>query len=101
MYRLYQLLNSEGVELLAINVEADGPVVVPKFMGRQPFSFPVLFDTDGAVRGKFGVSKYPETFIIDPEGVVRERVIGAVDWNNPRMIAYLRSLLQGERFAAE
>lgn len=96
MDHLYQELKGEGVVLLAINVEADGPSVVPTFMQRVPFSFPVLFDVDGRVRGKFGVSKYPETFIIDPEGIVQRRVIGAIDWNHPQMITYLRSLRKPE-----
>lgn len=101
MDRLYQLLHSEGVELLAINVEPDGSQTVPKFMQRVPFGFPVLFDVDGTVRGKFGVSKYPETFIIDAEGVVRERVIGSLDWNSLQMITYLRSLLKAGMVSAE
>lgn len=92
MDHLYQLLKDEDVVLLAINIEADGPQTVPKFMQKVPFSFPVLFDVDGAVRARFGVSKYPETFIVDSEGVVRERVVGAIDWNQPQMITYLRSL---------
>lgn len=101
MDRLYQLLHNEGLELLAINVEADGLQTVPKFMQRVPFGFPVLFDGDGTVRGKFGVSKYPETFIIDSEGVIRERVIGGIDWSSPQMITYLRSLRQAETMPAE
>lgn len=96
MDRLYQLLKGEDVVLLAINVEADGPQVVPKFMERVAFSFPVLFDVDGSVRGKFGVSKYPETFIVDADGVIQRHVIGAMDWTRPQMITYLRSLRTAE-----
>ena len=101
MDRLYQLLHSEGVELLAINVEADGPQTVPKFMQRVPFSFPVLYDGDGTVQRKFGVSKYPETFIIDAEGVIRERIIGGIDWNSSQMVTYLRSLYKAGRVPVE
>ncbi|OQY23140.1 MAG: hypothetical protein B6I37_05915 [Desulfobacteraceae bacterium 4572_35.2] len=101
MERLYQLLHNEGLELLAINVEVDGRQTVPKFVQRVPFAFPVLFDGDGTVRGKFGVSKYPETFIIDSEGVIRERVIGGIDWSSSQMITYLRSLLKAGAVLAE
>lgn len=101
MELLYQSLHSEGVELLAINIEPNGPQAVATFMEHVSFSFPVLFDVDGTVRGKFGVSKYPETFIIDAEGVVREHVIGALDWNSSQMTTYLRSLVNAEKVPAE
>lgn len=44
----------------------------------------VLFDPDKAVvRGKFGTRLYPETWIIDAEGVIRARVDGGRDWSAP------------------
>ena len=35
-------------------------------------------DTDGAIAVAFGVAKVPETWIIDPNGFVRLRILGAV-----------------------
>jgi peroxiredoxin len=55
----------------------------------------VLFDPEKrVVRDKFGSRLYPETWVIDPNGVIRARVDGARDWSAPialEMIEHLAS----------
>ena len=47
-----------------------------------PIPFQVLVDPDAdVVKGKFGTDLYPETWFIDPRGVIRARFDGARDWN--------------------
>ena len=91
--RLQQLFSTEDVVLLAVNVEADGPTIVPNFMQKNALNFKVLFDIDGAVRAQYGVAKYPETFILDRNGIVVNKVTGATDWTHPQAVAYLKGLL--------
>jgi hypothetical protein len=44
----------------------------------------VLLDPNKAVvRDKFGTRLYPETWVIDPKGVIRVRVDGGRDWAAP------------------
>jgi thiol-disulfide isomerase/thioredoxin len=46
--------------------------------------FPVLFDEDSQiVGGKFGTKLFPETWVIDPDGIVRARFDGVRDWSEP------------------
>jgi peroxiredoxin len=53
----------------------------------------VLFDPDKAVvREKFGTRLYPETWVIDPEGVIRVRVDGARDWSAPVALEMIEGL---------
>ena len=40
--------------------------------------WPVVRDPDGGVSVDFGVAQVPETWIIDPNGVVRARYAGPV-----------------------
>lgn len=40
--------------------------------------WPVLVDPKGKVALDFGVGKPPETFVVDPDGIVVTRVVGAV-----------------------
>jgi peroxiredoxin len=43
-----------------------------------------LFDPDkSVVREKFGTRLYPETWVIDPKGVIRLRIDGGRDWSAP------------------
>jgi peroxiredoxin len=52
----------------------------------------VLFDPDKAVvRGKFGTRLYPETWVIDPDGVIRVRIDGGRDWSAPIALEMIKS----------
>jgi peroxiredoxin len=45
--------------------------------------FPVLFDPESEIVGdKFGTKLFPETWIIDPDGIIRARFDGARDWTD-------------------
>jgi hypothetical protein len=52
-----------------------------------------VLDPDGGIAVSFGVVKVPETWIIDPNGVVRTRVIATVD--AATLTALLRDAQQG------
>lgn len=93
MNRLKHLLADSPIEIVAVNIEADGPQTVPLFMQQQPIAFTVLYDVADRVHKQYGVSKYPETFIIDKNGVVVEKVIGGTDWSAPQVVNYLKKLL--------
>ncbi|MGH7962021.1 MAG: peroxiredoxin family protein, partial [Candidatus Binatia bacterium] len=64
------------------------------------FTFPVLLDVHGEVGKKYGVSGYPETFIIDRQGTIVHHHIGYNDWSQPAVAAALRRLIDQGVWAA-
>jgi thiol-disulfide isomerase/thioredoxin len=40
----------------------------------------------------FGTTRPPETYIIDGNGMIRRKFIGAQDWTNPEIVNYLKNL---------
>jgi peroxiredoxin len=45
--------------------------------------FPILFDPESkVVNGQFGTKLYPETWIIDPDGIIRARFDGPREWSD-------------------
>ncbi len=50
--------------------------------GAPPFVVGVDPESD-VVAGKYGTKLYPETWLIDPRGVIRARFDGARDWTSP------------------
>jgi cytochrome c biogenesis protein CcmG/thiol:disulfide interchange protein DsbE len=44
------------------------------------------------VASRYGTFKFPETYIIDRNGMIRRKFIGAVDWGQPEIIEYLSRL---------
>jgi peroxiredoxin len=58
--------------------------------------FAVLMDPDAKmVKGKFGTSLYPETWIIDKSGVVRARFDGAREWSSATVVELVNQIRAG------
>ena len=54
--------------------------------------FIVLFDPESnVVHDKFGTELFPETWVIDPKGVIRARFDGARDWSNALVLDLVES----------
>ena len=70
-------LGSLGAELHTI-VQHDDREAVERFFAENGGDWPVVFDDEFRFRNAFGVAQVPETWIIDPTGTVRGRVIGEV-----------------------
>ncbi len=56
--------------------------------------FPVMVDPDGdaVVLAKYGTKLFPETWFIDPEGVIRARFDGPRDWTSALTLDFARAL---------
>jgi peroxiredoxin len=94
MEELYLKYGQGNFEILAVNVDDNGPGVMPAFLAKTPHTFPILFDTDFQARTLYGVSMFPETFIVDKNGIIVKKVIGAIDWTSPQVLSELNSLMK-------
>ncbi len=70
-------LGADGAELYSI-VYDDTLDDVEAFFAARGGDWPVVYDDDGSIAVGFGVAKVPETWIIDPNGIVRGRIISEV-----------------------
>jgi peroxiredoxin len=95
MDRLNKFMAEEDFVMLAINTEKDGRIVMPEFLKKTPYDFPILYDDQGTVQQQYGVYKFPESFIVGKDGTVVEKIIGPLDWSSPKTVAYLKSLAKG------
>ncbi|WP_168119348.1 TlpA disulfide reductase family protein [Paenibacillus sp. HB172176] len=58
-----------------------------EFVEEQGFTFPILMDRDGNITKAYKVNAFPTTFVIDSEGIIRERVNGVITYEEwQRMI---------------
>ena len=95
MERLNEVLAGDDFVMLAINTEENGRNVVPAFLEKTPYTFPILYDDKGVVQKRYGVYKFPESFIVGKDGKVVEKIIGPLDWSSPKTISYLKTLVKG------
>jgi len=92
MERLYQELAPAGFELLAVSVDERADVVA-LFQQRLGLSFPVLLDPERRISDVYQSYKFPESWLIDADGVLVARFIGPRDWDSPAYADRVRSLL--------
>ncbi|MEC7524836.1 MAG: TlpA disulfide reductase family protein [Myxococcota bacterium] len=75
------LADRDDIELITISVDRDWETVRSAVPDDVPMT--VLLDPDReVVREKFGTRLFPETWVIDPDGVIRLRVDGRRDWSS-------------------
>ena len=101
MERLFRQLRDRGFVLLAVSQDEAGQSAVGPFVRDMGLTFPVLVDPQHQVGDRFDVWGYPESFIIDREGRVVERVIGPRKWDSPKQVQALERLLSTPTDMAE
>lgn len=69
---------------------------VLKAVLKEEAPFPILMDPDlKVVREKFGTSLYPETWIIDKDGMIRARFDGAREWSSATVVQLVEQIRNG------
>jgi len=93
MERLYQALKGEKFEILAVSIDSLGTEAVAPFMKQYNLSFPALMDPAGTIKNLYQTTGVPESFIIDQDGILIQKIIGPRDWARPEAIGFFRDLL--------
>ena len=77
---LYKNFEKDGFVVLAISIDrVTTKKDIPPFVKSLGLSFPVLIDSWGQTDKRYKLMGVPETYIIDQQGVLREKVIGPRD----------------------
>ena len=82
----------KGLVVLGVSVD-ENPGLYRDFLAKNRVSFLTVRQPSKELSQDYGTFKYPETYLIDQQGVVIRKVIGKEDWNNDRVISYVQSLL--------
>ncbi len=94
---LHQAMTPKGLKIVAVSIDSPGMRDrILAFRKELGLTFEIVYDTTGAIRDAYQANGVPETFIIGRDGVIRRRMIGAADWNDPVNRALITELL-GER----
>ena len=85
----------DQVTVLAVSVDEDEPTY-RKFM--RDYGAEGLLgvrEPSRASAALYGTTGFPETYIIDRNGIVQRKLVGPVNWTDPEMLAYLRQVAAG------
>lgn len=94
MQTLYTRLGGPDFEMLAVSADQQGREVVARFVRDFGLTFPVLPDPDLDIARRYGVTGYPETFVIDRNGRIVAHAIGPRAWDSPASMAAFRALIE-------
>lgn len=92
MEALHRELAGRPFQMLTI-LYSDDPGAAAAFAGQNRYTFPILIDPDGEVARAYGITAVPETFIVDHEGVLKEKFIGPYAWNRNPLKASIRRMV--------
>jgi peroxiredoxin len=93
MQKLYERFKGENFEILAVSIDSTGREAVAPFMRTMNLTFPALLDPKGSIGSLYGLIGVPESFIIDKEGIVVEKIIGPIDWATPKVFLFFQDLI--------
>jgi cytochrome c biogenesis protein CcmG, thiol:disulfide interchange protein DsbE len=91
MQRLYDSLGPEGLRIVAVSVDAPLGLFdrrgqpggnVEQFVQRFGLTFDIWRDPTGTVERAYRTTAVPESFVIDRDGMIVRKVIGAFDWDS-------------------
>ena len=94
MQRLRERLAGKPFAVLAINVD-EPEARIRRFMTETRLDLPVLLDRNKTVTRAWGVRVMPTTFVIGPDGRVRFRAVGEMDWSDEAVVGRISQLLNG------
>jgi thiol-disulfide isomerase/thioredoxin len=86
----------DRMTMVAISVDEDWGEVQRFFGGTNP-TFKVAWDRSKSTAFRYGTRKFPETFLIAPDGTVAAKFVGPRDWYNQATVHYFEGVLSGKR----
>ena len=95
--RLAQIVAADRIVVLPVSIDADGRKAVPAFYRANHIThLPVLLDPKGRLVAALKAPGVPISVIIDRQGRMVGRVVGAAQWDTPPGVALLRQLVGAE-----
>ena len=91
LVRMQSLLKNRGVTVLAVSIDADD-AAYHKFLKDYSVNMVTVRDEAKKASNLYGTFGWPETYIIDRNGVIRRKFIGPVEWTSPEITDYLSKL---------
>jgi cytochrome c biogenesis protein CcmG, thiol:disulfide interchange protein DsbE len=94
MQRVYEALKDQGFKIAAVSVDEESDDIVNGFAESFGLTFDILHDRTGGIQKVFQTTGVPESFLVDKNGIIVRRVIGAHDWSSPVNRGLIERLLQ-------
>lgn len=90
--RLHNALETRDFVVVGVSIDEDAEAY-RQFLQTTGVSFPTARDPSWQSMIRYGTSRVPETYLINPQGIVVRKYVNWQNWDSPEIVNYLRSLL--------
>lgn len=103
MQSLHERFADDGLRVVAVSIDTESggrfrPTTergaVAEFVDEYALTFDIWRDPEGAIQRIYRSTGVPETFVIDRDGWIVRKVIGATDWDSEANRDLIRMLLE-------
>jgi peroxiredoxin len=95
MQELYDTFSREDFTILAV-AAPDSPREsrdkIEQFISEGEYTFPILLDSSQSVYSTYGSGSVPTSWIVDPQGNLAARLVGARDWTEESIVNAIEKL---------
>ena len=84
-------LRGRGVVVLGVSIDVDGDAY-HRFLKQRGVNFITVRDPERKIPDMYGTSGWPESYIIDRQGVLRRKIVGPINWASPELMQFLTEL---------
>lgn len=104
MQRLHEEYGPRGLHIVAVSIDAAAGRVdaagrpggdVGAFAEEMGITFPLWLDPEGGIQRTYRTTGVPESFVIDRNGDIVKKVIGATEWDSDANRDLIERLLEG------
>jgi peroxiredoxin len=79
------------LEIVGVSIDTDADSY-HRFLARYHVDIPTVMDPGQTAAKLYHTDGWPETYIIDKQGIIRRKVVGDPDWGNPEIRAFLKGM---------
>lgn len=94
--RLRRQLKGTDVRVLTININDGEEKDVAALLDKSQAHFVTALDPGGKMALTWGTSKLPETYIINPDGTLHSKIIGAQVWDRGDRVHDFKGMVKGQ-----
>lgn len=91
LVEMQRRMKTKGVTVVAVSMDVDQNAY-RQFLKDHNVNLLTVRDPGQKSNNLYGTFKFPETYVIDRNGVMRRKFIGAVDWTEPEITDFLGKL---------
>jgi len=91
LIELQKKMKDKDIVILGVSIDED-EAAYHKFLKNYGVNFVTVMDKERKTPTIYGTFGWPETYIIDRQGVVRRKFIGAAEWTSPEIESFLTKM---------